>query len=136
MAAGVPARLTRAEGRKFGFTLAPAFLALAALLLWRGHTTPATIAGAIGGLLGAAGALVPDRLGPVQRGWMAFAHALSRVTTPIFLGIVWFVVITPIGLLRRLAGGNPIRHKERDGGYWIPRGESGAGARSDLRRQF
>jgi len=136
LAAGVPARLTRAEGRKFGFTLAPAFLALAALLAWRGHATPGIIAAGIGTLFGMAALAVPDRLGPVQRGWMAFAHAIAKVTTPIFLGIVWFVVITPIGWIRRLAGGNPIRHEVRGDGYWIVRGDGGDGARSDLKRQF
>ena len=37
MAAGIPARLTAAEGRKFAFTVAAAFLVLAALLWWRGR---------------------------------------------------------------------------------------------------
>ncbi|MCI0432889.1 MAG: SxtJ family membrane protein [Gemmatimonadetes bacterium] len=135
MAQGVPARLTRAEGRKFGFTLAPAFLALGGLLAWRGHTLPAGIAAAAGVLFGLSALAVPDRLGPVQRAWMAFAHAISRITTPVFLGIVWFIIITPIGWIRRLAS-NPIVHADRDGGYWIRRDEGGAGARSDLKRQF
>ena len=41
-------------------------------------------------------------LRPVYRGWMRFGLLLSRVTTPLILGIVFFLVITPIGLVRRL----------------------------------
>jgi len=78
-------------------------------------------------LLLAAGALVPARLGPVFRTWMGLAHAISKVTTPIFMGIVYFIVILPIGLGMRLLGRNPIRHSPIDGSYWVernqPRGE-------------
>jgi hypothetical protein len=42
---------------------------------------------------------------------MKLAHALSKVTTPIFMGIVYFVVLTPIGFIRRSFGGNPLVHK-------------------------
>ncbi|HSJ32985.1 MAG TPA: SxtJ family membrane protein, partial [Longimicrobiales bacterium] len=129
-----PARLTRAEGRKFGFTLAPAFLVFAGLLIWRGRPLLASIAGGIGLLLAAGALVVPERLGPLERGWMAFAHAISRVTTPIILGVVWFLVLTPTGLLRRAFGGNPLVHTTEDGGFWISRGPDGE--KSDLRRQF
>jgi hypothetical protein len=125
--------LSRAQGRRFGFTLAPAFLALAALLAWRGRETLAIVAAGLGALLGLAALLIPDRLGPVQRAWMTFALALSRITTPIILGIVWYVVITPMGLLRRIVGGNPLTHREVAGGFWVRRTGSG---RSDLHRQF
>ena len=40
---------------------------------------------------------------------MGLAHAISKVTTPIFMGVVYFVVITPIGFIRRRAfGSNPL----------------------------
>jgi hypothetical protein len=90
------------------------------------------VLGIIAGLFGAAGLLVPAHLGPVQRGWMGLAHAISRVTTPIFMGVVYFVVITPIGLLRRVLGGNPLRaHRGATG--WVDRQQA---PRGDLTRQF
>jgi hypothetical protein len=49
---------------------------------------------------------------------MGLAHVISKVTTPIFMGIVYFVVITPMGLIRRLTGNSPITQKERSASRW------------------
>lgn len=127
MARGIPARLTPAEGRKFAFTVGAAFLVLAAVMVWRDHRTLIYGFGGLGAGLFATGALIPARLGPVQRGWMAFAHALSKVTTPVFMGVVFFIVIAPIGLLMRLFGRNPIRHRPVNQSYWAPRNEMRGG---------
>ena len=64
---------------------------------------------------------------------MRLALAMSKVTTPIFLGIVYFVVVTPIGILRRVAGHRSLEHSVGNGGYWVVRPEP---RQSDLRRQF
>jgi hypothetical protein len=133
MAKGIPARLTPREGRRFAFPVGGAFLLLAGVSLWRGHYWPPRVMGGVAALLLLAGVLVPGRLGPVYRGWMGLAHALSKVTTPIFLGVVYFLVITPIGWARRLFGGNPMRHAAKEGSYWVA---PPSGGRSDLTTQF
>ena len=133
MAAGIPARLTPGEGRRVGLTVGGAFLVLAGLLWWRDHPTGMLLAGIIGVLLGLGGLLVPGSLGPVYRAWMRLALAISKVTTPIFLGIVYFAVVMPIGLLRRALGHRTLEHELENGGYWVVRG---APRHSDLRRQF
>ena len=136
MAHDVPARLkgpyTAAAGRKFGFTVGIAFLVLAGIAFWRGHPTTLRVLGSLGGVLVLAGLIVPTMLGPVEKGWMKFALLLSKVTTPIFMGIVYFVVITPMGILRRAIGRNAL----------IARGTTTVWATrdlqvsSDLNRQF
>lgn len=127
------ARLTPAEGRKFAFTLAPAFLALAGILWWRGEPRVALALTVVGALLALAGLAIPGRLGPVQGGWMRMAAAISKLTTPIVLGIVYYAVITPMGVARRWVGSNPLR-RSRDGStWWVSRRES---PRGDLERQF
>jgi hypothetical protein len=132
LAQGSPARLSPREGRKFAFTLAVAFGVLACFGWWRGGSTVPMVLGTIAGVFALAGLLVPAHLGPVQRGWMGLAHAISRVTTPIFMGVVYFLVITPVGLLRRLLGGNPLRaHRGATG--WVDRQKA---PRGDLTRQF
>jgi hypothetical protein len=132
--AGIPARLSPAEGRKFGLTVGVAFLALAALLhFWRHKETAAGVAGGVGVLLVLGAVLLPTRLGPVQRAWMGLAHMISKVTTPIFMGVVFFLVVTPIGALMRLLGRRALVHGERDGGFWMT---PASGGRSDLERQF
>jgi hypothetical protein len=121
---------TARQGRRFGITLGLAFLALAALLAWRGHGGAGRALGALGAVLVGGGLLAPRALRPVEAAWMRFAASLSRVTTPIFMGIVYYLVITPVGLLRRAFGSNPLESGE-EGSVW--KDHDGT---KDLRRQF
>ena len=132
MAAGVPARLTAAEGRKFGLTVGIAFGVLGGILLWRGKETLSTVLLALGGVLVLAGLVVPTRLGPVERAWMGLALAISKVTTPIFMGIVYFVVMTPIGFIRRRMGSPIVARAVRADSRWEARQrEDSAGPRME-----
>ncbi len=134
MARGVPARLTVAEGRKFGLVVGGAFLVLGAILAWRDHSTAATVALVLGGALMVAGLALPTSLGPVYRGWMALALAISKVTTPIIMGVIYFLVLTPTGLLARLFGHRPLSRPRSNATHWMSRA---AGARrSDMDHQF
>jgi hypothetical protein len=134
MAAAIPARLTAAQGRRFAFPVGGAFLLLAALLVWRGRPAIGYGFGGLGVALLLAGLVVPTRLGPVERGWMAFAERLSRITTPIFMSLVFFLVLTPVAFVARLAGHRPLLRAADAAGFWVKR-EAGA-RRSDLERQF
>jgi hypothetical protein len=133
LAASSPARLTPAEGRKFGLTLAAAFGVLAAIAWWRGGERAPIVLGTVAALFLLGGVLLPTRLGPVQRAWMGLAHAISKVTTPIFMGVVYFLVITPAGVLRRLFGANELRAAQGKASGWVDRR---ATPRGDLTRQF
>ena len=135
MAARVSARLTAGEGRRFGLTLGAGFLVLAGLTAWRGHSLEARAFAGLGGALVAAALVVPARLGPVHRFWMALAAAISRVTTPVFLGLVYFVVLTPTGLVRRLASRNRLARPSLSSSFWVAR-EVAARRRTDMERQF
>ena len=46
----------------------------------------------------------PTTLRPVYKVWMRFGLLMSRVTTPLILGLVFYVVITPVSLIRALLG--------------------------------
>lgn len=75
----------------------------------------------IAGVLLVWGLAAPGSLRPVYRGWMHFGLLLSKITTPIIMGIVFFIVITPMGLARRLAGKDALaRHFEQTGTYRVP----------------
>jgi hypothetical protein len=126
-----------AKGRKFAFTVATAFAVLALVSLWRGRELPPIVLGSLAAVLAVAGIAIPSRMGPVESAWMKLAHAISRVTTPVFMGIVYFVVLTPIGLIRRTFGGNPLVHKAENESYWIARAASDdAKRRVRMERQF
>ena len=132
MARAVPARLTAAAGHRFAFTVGGAMLAIGALLMWRGGRRVGWTMEAVGALLVLAGAVAPTRLGPVERGWFALAAAISRVTTPIIMGVLFFLVLTPAGLVARLFGHAPL---VRSGASAWVRRPAGA-RRGDLERQF
>ena len=121
MASGIPARLSPAEGRKFGLLVGGAFVLLGVLLWRRGHVTSPWVTGALGCALIAGGLAVPARLDPVYRAWMALARVISKVTTPVFMSVLFFLVITPAGILARLLGHHPLRHALEEGSYWQSR---------------
>jgi hypothetical protein len=135
MAARVPARLSPEEGRRFGLLVGAAFVALAALAAWRGHPLSARGFAALGAALIAAGVLVPARLGTVHRLWMQLAGAVSKVTTPVVLGVVYFAAVTPTGVLRRLFGGDRLVRSRAATTFWVTRPPRAAGVES-MRRQF
>lgn len=120
-------------GRRFGLTIGLAFMALSALARWRGHPTPSVMLGALGAAAIAAAFIVPAKLGPVEAAWMRLARAISRLTTPLFMGIVYFIVLTPTALLRRRLGGSELTRRRGADGYWVDRT---ATQRSSLTRQF
>ncbi len=140
MAGRVPARLTPAEGRKFGLTVGLAFGALAALLyFWRHATVVPAVLGGLGAALVLGGLVAPVQLTPIERAWMKLAHLISKVTTPIFMGVVYFLVVAPTGIVRRLLGKNALVRTAgtpplTPDGYWVQRP---VGQRQgDLSRQF
>jgi hypothetical protein len=135
MANRIPARLTAAEGRRFGLTVGGAFIAIASISWWRGNAGVALVLGSLGSALALAGLTLPTHLGVVERAWMGLAHAISRVTTPIVMGVMYFAVITPSAALRRAFGGNPLVHADSAAGFWKQRPPDGRRSKS-MERQF
>ena len=123
---------TASQGRKFGITVGLAFTVLAAISWWRGHHYPVYLLGTLGGLLIIGGLVVPRRLGAVERGWMQLAVLISKVTTPVFMGVVYFLVLFPVGLVMRAFGRNAVRHRPVNDSYWAPRSD----ARGSMLNQF
>jgi hypothetical protein len=119
--------------RKFGFTVGTAFLILAGVAYWRGHMLPSRIFGGLGATLIVMGLVVPTWLGPVERAWMAMALIISKVTTPLFMGLAYYLAVVPIGLVRRMTGNNSLVVQEKGGSYWHDRSDE---PKSDMERQF
>jgi hypothetical protein len=70
---------------------------------------------ALGVLLIGPALVIPRSLGPVYRVWMILGHALGWVNTRIVLGLIFFGLITPMGLVRRLAGKDSMRRNYEKG---------------------
>jgi hypothetical protein len=63
----------------------------------------------IGGLLIVCGGSLPSVLAPIHKGWMWVGHILGWINTRILLGIVFYALFTPIGLVFRLMGKDTMR---------------------------
>jgi hypothetical protein len=127
---------TPAELRKFGLSVGGIFLVLAAISAWRGHVWPPAVMGTVGALLFLPGLVAPRVLGPVERRWMVFAEALGRFNARIILSVLYYVLITPVGIVRRWRV-DPLDRRLRDGRStsWIPR-EPAAVDPARYRQQF
>lgn len=63
----------------------------------------------------------PASLRPVYRGWMKLGLLLGRITTPLIMGAVFFLVVTPMGIARRLLGKDAIvRRFDEAASYRLP----------------
>lgn len=103
---------TRNELRNFGLIVGSAIAILFGLLLplLRSHPVPLwpwIVAGVFAGV----GVLAPTTLGPVFRVWMRFGHVMGVFNTRLIMGLLFFVVITPIGFVMRLFGWDPMRRR-------------------------
>ena len=107
----------------------------------------ALVAGAvppIAGLLFVAGAVLlslgivaPSRLSTLNRLWVKLGAAIAKLVNPIILGLLFFVVVTPMALCMRLVGRRPLRlaPDSTAATYWIER-EPPVGGASNMTRQF
>ena len=66
---------------------------------------------------------VPKVLAPLNRLWLKFGALLHMIVSPIVLGVLFFLTITPIALILRLMGKDLLRLKRSQGtsSYWIER---------------
>jgi hypothetical protein len=132
----VPERSTR-DLRRFGLVVAAGFLLIGIISWLRGHTIAPAALWTVAAAMGLAGLLVPRALGPVERVWLRVGAVLAWVNTRIILSALFYLVLTPIGLLMR-----PFRDplaRQRDasaGSYWLRRSASPGSTSADYERQF
>ena len=112
--------LTRRTLISFALIVGGALLVIAAFQWRRGAPQWVWVALiALAAVLLIAAALVPSLLRPVYRGWMRLGEVLGWVNTRVLLTLIFFLVVTPIGLLMRLFGRSPIAVKRRNDSYWL-----------------
>ena len=109
--------------RTFGFVFTGIFLLIAAYL-WYHDAKPVTIQAflvlAVAFL--ASTLVVPIALRPLNKAWYKLGLLMGRVVSPIVLGILFFILITPIAIVMRLAGRDPLKlRKQNVQSHWIDR---------------
>ena len=89
--------------RQFGLVVGSTLIALFGVVVpWTLERPMPTWPWGVGGALIVWAAVHPSSLAPIYLGWMRAAMAMSRVTTPLVLGLLFFVVMTPVALVLRL----------------------------------
>jgi len=113
--------MPRKQERNFGYLFAFVFALAAFWPLWPlTAPNPYWLGGAFAWLLAAL--ICPRSLAPLYKLWVKFGHALGWINARIILGIVFFVMVTPIGLVMRLAGKDLLRMRtKKSASYWILR---------------
>ncbi|MBP1691437.1 MAG: hypothetical protein H6Q32_789 [Bacteroidetes bacterium] len=129
-------KTTRRELRKFGITFFVILGAVSAYLWFQQHGFWPWCAG--GGIFFlAAGLLIPQLLRPIFRVWMKFAFVLAWINTRLILGVFFYLILTPTGLLMRLFGKEllDVRFDRAGTSYWKKRDHAGFD-RKRSERQF
>lgn len=107
--------------------------ALVAAYVWRRSELVPYVALSVAGVFAVISILAPTLLRPLNIMWMKLALLLNMIMSPIIMGVLFFGVIVPFGLVMRLRH-DPLR-KRRDGEaatYWIDK----AGPPSSMTNQF
>jgi len=72
-------------------------------------------------------------LTPLNHLWFKFGLFLGKIVSPIVMGVVFFFVVTPIGILMRLIGKDILSIKKNNyKSYWIEK----SGPKSKMKNQF
>ena len=79
-------------------------------LVWR-HQNPRLWALALTVALVVPALIAPRVLAPVQRLWLKLGEGLAWINTRILLGLVFYGLITPMGVVMRLMGRDPMRRQ-------------------------
>ena len=109
----------RAE-REFGLIVGGMLLLLSGWWTYRGKFHAVTeFTFPLGAILVLLGIVIPRALVYPNKAWMGLAEVLSYISTRIILAFVYFVVITPIGFVKRLSGWDPLnRRAAKSESYW------------------
>jgi hypothetical protein len=126
----------RRELRKFGVTVGIALAVFGGIFLWRGKDFYPYVFYIAAGFL-FFGLVLPVVLWPIQKAWMTLALLLGWLMTRVILTVLFYVIVTPIGLLARLFGKDFLDRKfsGQSESYWIPK-DLDEKAEKDYESQF
>jgi hypothetical protein len=106
--------------KSFGVSVGAVLLLIAAILVWRDRVRTAEIVGGIGAVLLILGLIQPRLLKWPSAIWWKFALVLGYVNARIILSVIFIIVFSPLGLLWRIVGKDPLAKKRRNWPGWSP----------------
>ena len=124
------------SNRKFGFFFAGAFALASGYFLNQGAQNSAWIFAGLVIVFLVVAVTKPELLLPLNKLWMRFGLLLGMIVSPIVLGVIFFVLFAPIGVLMRLVGRDELKLKPISASsYWRVRNPKGPTAES-FKHQF
>lgn len=110
------------EARAFGRGVGAVLLLIALSLFLRGRSSAVVpVTATVGAMLVVLGQWAPRLLRVPAAAWMRLALALAWISTRVVLTTLFFVVLTPIALVKRWRGFDPLdRRGAARGSYWVP----------------
>lgn len=122
--------------RSFGIVFAVVFAIIGLLPLLRSHT-PFYWSFGVAAVFLLAAFLAPWALAPLNRLWFRFGLLLHTIISPLIMGLLFYLVVTPTGLMMRLFRKDLLRLKFDPAAesYWIKRDPPGP-ARGSFDNQF
>lgn len=110
------------SNRKFGFFFTAVFAVLGAYFLYMEATTTGAALFLLTAIFLIITLLNDAFLLPLNRLWMRLGYLLGMVVSPIVLGLIFFVIFTPMSLLMRLFGRDELRLTLKDrSSHWKER---------------
>lgn len=128
--------VTGSSNRSFGFVFSVLFALLGLVPLARGRPVREW-ALVVAAAFFLAALVRPRMLAPLNRLWLGFGSLLHFCISPVIMGLVFYTTVTPIGLVRRLLGKDPLRLRLDRAAvtYWVERDPPGP-APDTMPRQF
>ena len=103
----------------FGRSVGVALVLIGVYQFVRGRATVGVWLTSVGALLAILGTFAPAMLRVPSRFWWRFAHVLGWVNSRVLLTLFFFLVLTPIGLIFRVIGRDPLSQR-RSATTWLP----------------
>ncbi|MFC2161906.1 SxtJ family membrane protein [Acidobacteriota bacterium] len=122
--------------RKFGVTIGIALTLLGVLFLWQGKEIYVYFF-ILSATLIFHSLLIPNLLKPLQKIWMTFAVMMGWFMSRVLLSILFYIIVTPIGLITGIIGKRflDLKFEKSKESYWNFR-QAKEVKRSDYERQF
>ena len=126
-------KTNKKEIRKFGFLIGGVLIALSIFMLWKTYNQYQLVF-VIGVSFVLLGFIIPSILKPIYIIWMTFATILGWIMTRVILTVLFYLIVTPIGLIARIFGVKFLDLSWNDNvkSYWNKR----EGSVSDIEKQF
>lgn len=118
-------QVTNQQARKTALIVAGVLLLLAGWNFYRHRMTVVAILGGIALALIISGFLIPPAARAFHIAWMKLAFVLGYVNSRVLLFLLFYLLVTPYGLIAKLFGHDPLnRRTQKHDSYWIPRENS------------